>query len=151
MDDKEFEKYLKERYEKQIEWYDKKAVKNQKAYKIFQWGVIVLSAITPVLVAIGSTLFERYVAVIVSFLVAAGTTLLKTFKYQENWINYRTTCETLKKERYYYNAKIADYKDRSDPKSIFVKRVEAMISRENTYWLAEQKREEITDENKENQ
>lgn len=141
MDDQEFEKYLKERYQDQIVWYDKKAVRNQNAYKIFQWGVIFLSALTPVLVAIGSTLFERYVAVIVSFLVAAGTTILKTFKYQENWINYRTTCETLRKEIHLFNAKINEYEKSDDPRKVFVKRVESLISRENTMWLTEQRQE----------
>jgi len=142
MNDKEFDKYLKERYYNQIEWYDTKAIWNQKAYKILQWGVIILSAITPVLVAIGSNLFERYLAVIISFLVAAGTTILKTFKYQENWINYRTTCETLRKEIYYFNAGIHEYENCDEPRKLFTKRVEELISRENTFWLAERKLEE---------
>lgn len=148
MNDEEFKKYLKERYEEQINWYDKKAGKNQKAYKILQWGVIVLAAITPVLVAIESTSLLRFIAVISSFLVAAGTTILKAFKYQENWINYRTTCETLRKEIYYFNAGIDEYKNSDEPRRLFVKRVENLISRENTLWLAELKKEDTNTQKK---
>jgi hypothetical protein len=149
MDDKEFNDYLEKRYQTAVEWYDNKAIKHKKVYHIFQWSVIGFSAITPVLVAIENTMVLRYITVIISFFVAAGTTILKTFKYQENWINYRTTCETLRKEIHYFNARVNDYKTNDDPKRIFVKRVEALISRENTLWLVEQKKED-TDAEKSN-
>lgn len=135
----EFEKYLEERYHPQIKWYDIKAISNQNTYKIIQWLVIILAAVTPVLVAVGET-WERWVAVVISALVAIGTSVLKTFKYQENWINYRTTCETLRKEIHYYNASINDYETSNDPMALFVERVEALISRENTLWLTVQKK-----------
>lgn len=139
MNKEDFQKYLKERYEDQINWYDKKSILHQKMYKRFQGAVIVLSAITPVLVAIVPEA-TRWPAVIISALVAIGTTSLKTFKYQENWINYRTTCETLRKEIHFYNAGIGNYKDtKGDSEALFVERVEALISRENTMWLTSHK------------
>lgn len=141
MEKNEFEKYLKERYHSQINWYDKKAISNQKAYRIFQWTIIILAAATPVLITIGGS-WERWTAVVISFLVAVGTASLKTFRYQENWINYRTTCETLKKEIYYFEAKVDEYGDSDDPMGLFVKRVEALISRENTIWLTAHKKKE---------
>lgn len=134
MNQEDFQKYLKERYEDQINWYDKKSVWSQKMYKRFQGAVIVLSAITPILVAIGVD-EARWPAVVISALVAIGTTSLKTFKYQENWINYRTTCETLRKEIHFYKAGVSDYKDTGDAEALFIERVEALISRENTMWL----------------
>ncbi|MEW6608769.1 MAG: DUF4231 domain-containing protein [bacterium] len=143
MNSGKFQEYLKERYENQIAWYDQKAIWNQKRYKIFQWSVIVLSAITPILVviAVGGE-WQRWTAVVVSALVAIGTTALKTFKYQENWINYRTTCETLRKEIYYYQAGIQGYEDSEDREALFIERVESLISRENTLWIISQKQEE---------
>ena len=146
MNKEDFQKYLKDRYEEQISWYDKKSIWNQKMYRRFQWVVIVLSAITPVLVAIVAINPEAYetswlltktswLAVGISALVAIGITSLKTFKYQENWINYRTTCETLRKEIHFYKASVNEYKDTDDPEALFVERVEALISRENTMWL----------------
>ena len=52
METEDFQKYLKERYEDQINWYDKKSMLNQKLYRYLQGFVIILAAITPVLVAI---------------------------------------------------------------------------------------------------
>ena len=144
METEDFQKYLKERYEDQIDWYDKKSAWNQKLYRYFQWSLIILAAITPVLVAIAPET-NRWPAVIIAALVSIGTTLLKTFKYQENWINYRTTCETLKKEIYYFEADIQGYEhlDKTeDKRSLFVQRVENLLSRENTMWLTTQRPKE---------
>ena len=138
METAEFDTYVKERYYDQIGWYDRKAKYNQTLYKNIQWGVIILASITPLLVVIGGT-WERWCAVFVSVLVAIGTSALKVFKYQENWMNYRTTCETLRKEIHYYNAGVDDYEKCDDPIALFVKRVETLISRENTLWLTVQK------------
>ena len=159
MNREDFQKYLKERYEEQINWYDKKSIWNQKMYRRFQWVVIVLSAITPVLVAIvainpeaneTSWLLTKtsWLAVGISALVAIGTTGLKTFKYQENWINYRTTCETLRKEIHFYKAAVNEYKDTEDPEALFVERVESLISRENTMWLTAQRPKTRKEESK---
>ncbi|MHC4367051.1 MAG: DUF4231 domain-containing protein [Planctomycetota bacterium] len=68
--------------------------------------------------------------------------ILKTFKYQENWINYRTTCETLRKEIHFYRVGWGDYRDSKDREALFVERVESLISRENTMWLTTQQPEE---------
>lgn len=143
MDSKEFEKFLTERYNDQVNWYDNKAGYNQKMYKRFQWIVIVLSASTPVLVAINDS-YLHWIAIAISSLVAILTTALKTFRYQEHWLNYRTTCETLRKEKIYYDTDTGPYDGVKDKDKAFVERVEALISQENTTWLstAQQKRKE---------
>ncbi|MBN2131802.1 MAG: DUF4231 domain-containing protein [Sedimentisphaerales bacterium] len=144
METADFQRYLSERYEDQINWYDKKSIWNQKLYRYFQWSVIVLAAVTPVLVAIAPDT-NRWPAVIVATLVAIGTGGLKTFKYQENWINYRTTCETLKKEIHFYRAGLGDYRESEDREALFIERVESLISRENTMWITAQRPKEKED------
>lgn len=134
MDQGQFEKYLKERYEHQVNWYDTKSAKNKKLYLFFQWGVIVLSAIVPVLV-VSLTQGLKWVTAAIAAILAIGTAGLKTFKFQENWINYRTIAETLKKEKYFYEAELDDYRDSSGKESLFVERVESLISREHSLWV----------------
>ena len=134
MNKEDFEKYLKDRYNNQIDWYRKKASYNKKVYQSLQTLVIVFSVITPTLVIIGEG-WLRWLAVVSSGIVAIGASLLKAFKYHENWINFRTTRETLGKEIHYYNAKLFGYKEAEDPEALFVERVEAVISRENTLWI----------------
>ena len=138
MNSQDFEKYLKERYYPQIDWYDKKAVQNKHKYTMLQWGLIILSAITPIIIALD---LVKPIPIIISSFVAILTTGIKTFKFQENWINYRTTCETLKKEIHFYNSGTNEYANVKDKEAKFVERVESLISRENTLWLTISKNE----------
>ena len=83
-----------------------------------------------------------HLATLASVAVVILTAALKTFKYQENWISYRTTCEALKKEKYLYDAGLGDYQPGEDREAQFVDRVEALLTRENTLWLSVQKKKE---------
>jgi hypothetical protein len=78
-------------------------------------------------------------------ILAIGTAGLKSFKFQENWLNYRTICETLKKERYYYDAGLSGYKEAADREALFIERVESLISRENSLWLTVQQQNKEAD------
>ena len=89
-----FEEYLKDRYEKQLKWYGNQSFRNQRCYQRLQWLTIVLSVLVPVLVVgrhYGPEWFTRILAVGLAMAIMA----LKTFKFQENWVNYRTIVEAL--------------------------------------------------------
>ena len=60
----------------------------------------------------------------------------------ENWITYRTTCETLRKEINFYEASIQGYDAVADKEALFVERVESLISREHTLWVTTHEKEE---------
>lgn len=141
MDKDQFNKYLESRYRKETDWYDKKAIWNHRTYQIFQWAAIILSAFTPVLIVVSDG-WMRWFAVAIAVLVAISTAALKTFKYQENWISYRTTCEILRKEYYFYEAGIQGYESVGDKEALFIERVESLISRENTLWVITHEKEE---------
>lgn len=139
MDLTEFDKYVVDRYQDQIQWYDSKSRHNQRMYRILQWILIVFSALTPVLLALDycfSNSHWQWVPLISAIIVALTSTALKVFKYQENWIDYRTTAETLKKEIHFYRSNAQEYAQSDDRERLFVERVEALISRENTLWLS---------------
>jgi len=140
MDKEKFDRYLTDRYEDQINWYDRKSVWNQLWYKRLQWGLIVLSSITPILIAIDALddkmVWLAAIPLTTATLVAIFTATIKTFSFQENWLNYRTTCETLRKEKFLYDAGAGAYARVTDKEALFVERVESLISRENTLWLA---------------
>lgn len=140
MDKQDFQDYLENRYYNQIKWYGSKSRYNQKMYKSCQIVITIFAVITPMLLFVQDKMLQ-WVAIVSSLTVAIGTALIKIFKYQENWINYRTTSETIKKEIHYYNARLHDYADAKDPEALFVDRVESLISRENTLWLVSQKPE----------
>ncbi len=94
-----FDDYVANRYMKQMEYYSKTSAKNQNKYKSFQWTLIILSALTPVLAALSGVIWShdadtntmgmkliQILMVIISSVVAILTTGLKTFQYQELWL-----------------------------------------------------------------
>ena len=100
MNEKEFEDYLAGRYQDQINWHCKKAMRNKNYYYFFQWLVLILSVVLPVLTTIlvnQEMALLKWSTVFISILLAIGTGAMKTFKFQENWINYRNVSEEFKK------------------------------------------------------
>ena len=159
MDKIAFEKYLQERYVDQMNYYSNTAAKHQKKYKLFQWILIILSALTPVLAALSDITWVsggnthviklNILVVIVSSVVAILTTGLKTFNYQELWVNCRTTFEKLKPEIHYYDFSIGPYARAVDKQSLFVSRVEGILDSEHNQWPPALKLQENQAKNKE--
>lgn len=137
MDTATFNEYLEKRYYDQLKYYGSASAKNQKRYKNFQWILIILSTLTTILAALPrSGKFDmQYVVVVTAGLVAILTSGLKTFQYQELWVNYRSTIEQLKPEIYYYNFNVGDYGQAGvDKESLFVSRVEQILNKEHDAW-----------------
>ena len=146
MEQEKFEEYLSDRYYDQINWYQAKASLNKRRYQTFQWAVIILAAIVPVLVAASTQIndphdkmYVNLATIICSVLLGIGTAGIKAFKFQENWINYRSTSERLIQEKYYYDGIIGEYGDTDNKEQLFVKRVEAIFSGEGSQWVTTQK------------
>lgn len=153
MDKATFDNYVTTRYEEQMTYYAKNSRENREKYKKFQWTLIILSALTPVLAALdgvhlGSTddspiLNIKLIVVVVSAIVAILTTGLKTFNYYELWVNYRNTREELKREIHLYNFGIGPYGEKEvDKESLFVTRVEAILDKEHGQWPPAKKLQE---------
>ena len=119
--------YIKKRYEPQVSWYNTKAQKNKFCTNLFQIIIIVFAAITPILAALNKIIFT----IITSSIVAIASGLLKYLKIEDHWQNYRTICETLKKEKHYYDFKIGEYEQVEDIDKLFVNRIESVISKQN--------------------
>ena len=124
------EQYLAERLDDEINWYDKKSQWNQKWFKWLRLAEIVAAAAIPFLSG------KEQAALIVGLLgmlVAVAAAAVSLFKLQENWIQYRTTAEQLRHERFLFLTGIAPY-DTAESFSRLVERVENLISRENSLW-----------------
>ncbi len=131
MDDQE---YIKERVDDQIGWYDKKGMHNQRWYKVLRALETFLSLTTPFLAAFASTFsWAKIVIGAVGLGIAAIASTLNLYKFQENWIEYRSTTEALRHEKYLYLTKSGPYNIEC-PFNVFVERIESLISKENTNW-----------------
>ena len=128
------EDYLKNRLEDQIDWYNTKSAKNQKMYKGLQLASIITAALIPFISGyLGDFGNLKYAVGAMGVLLAVFTAMTSLYKYQENWIAYRTTCESLIQEKYLYMTKSKPYHVK-DPFNLLVQRVESLISQENSGW-----------------
>jgi hypothetical protein len=57
-------------------------------------------------------------------------------QYQQNWINYRATCERLKHEKFLYLSRAGPYADALEPDVLLAERVESLVSQEHAAWAA---------------
>jgi len=136
------DEYVSSRLDHQIDWYDGKSSFNQKWFKKLQLISIVAAASIPFWVGF-STIENEFIRVLIGILgllVAALTATLSLYKFQEHWIEYRTTCETLRHEKYLYLTNTTPY-NIDDPFSLLVQRVESIISKENSDWGIYMKKE----------
>lgn len=130
------ENYLVSRVDDQINWYDKKSASCQKKYKTTQTIEIILAASIPLLSAYSKDCI--IIAILVGLLgaaIAVIESLTKLYKWHENWIEYRTTCELLRYQKYLFETKSTPYN--TEPESIenlFVRNIENIISSENNKW-----------------
>jgi hypothetical protein len=142
MDTTAFNEYLEKRYFDQLSYYEKASGKNKKKYKNFQWILIIFSTLTTILAAIPTIgNFEmKYIVVATAAIVTILTAGLKTFQYQELWVNYRSTIEQLKPEIYYYKFNVGEYgREGVDKESTFVSRVEQILNKEHDVWPVSKK------------
>jgi Protein of unknown function (DUF4231) len=142
--------YFEQRLTDQINWYDKKSGHYKKLFMRFKVTEIVLALLIPLLTGyittemVGLKVFVGLLGVI----VAVAASLLTLYKFQENWIEYRTVSEQLKYEKYLYLAKAGIYKEKR-AFADFVERIEGILSAENAKWVSynsAQKDEEATEE-----
>jgi hypothetical protein len=134
--------YLEQRLNGQINWYSKKSQFNQKAYKRLRFAEILFAALIPFFAGIGDAI--AYYQIIIGFLgvcIAVFAGLSALYKYHENWIEYRTTAETLKHEKFLFITKCDPYDDEAAFCKL-VQRVESLISKENSQWSTKAKKRE---------
>ncbi len=128
------ENYIADRLEKQIEWYDNKSQYNQRWYKSLRITEIVCAAIIPFLAGMSDSIaYGQVVIGALGMIIAICAGLSGLNKHQENWLTYRTTCETLRHEKYLFLTSCKPY-DRDGALNSLVERIESLISKENSQW-----------------
>ena len=128
--------YISTRLDPQIKWYDEKSVHAQKRYKQFQVVEIILAAFIPLLS--GYTSLCDLIPIIIGILgaiIVIIESVTKLYKYHENWIQYRSTCEMLLYQKHWYLTRSFPYNPNDETvDNIFIKNVEEIMSAENRHW-----------------
>jgi hypothetical protein len=124
-----------DRLENQIDWYDRRSQKNQKNYKYLKVCTMVAAALIPALAGIGGM---ATVTAGLGVLIVVIEGLQQLNQYQANWIAYRSTCESLRHEKFLYLAKAGLYASANDPHALLAERIESLVSQEHAKWAAAQ-------------
>jgi hypothetical protein len=126
-----------ERLEDQIAWYDRKSHKSQRAFKLIKIVEILAAAMIPFLASFDVKQVRWLTAGLgVTITILEG--VLQLNQYQQNWIAYRSTCESLKHEKYMFLAHASPYADSPDPRALLAERVESLVSQEHAKWVTAQ-------------
>jgi hypothetical protein len=128
------EEYIEQRLSDQIDWYDRKSGVNQRWFKRLRFAEVVAAATIPFLSGFANDSFPIKIAIgALGVIVAVIACLLGLLQLQERWIEYRTTAESLRREKFLYLTQTEPY-DKDDAFHLLVQRVEALLSKENADW-----------------
>jgi hypothetical protein len=135
-----------DRLEDQIDWYDRKSRSAQRIFKRIKITEILAAAAIPFLAA---TSFpqDKLVTAGLGVLITVLEGLLHLNQYQQNWSNYRSTCEALKHEKFVYLARAGPYTNAPDPRALLAERIESTVSQEHAQWASVQQQSAKTQGN----
>ncbi len=130
--------YIEQRLNQALSWYDAKSVQCKNRYLRMRAFTVIGGALVPVLV----NLYELPLVVTITTVISIGVVILisleSVFHYREQWVNYRSTEQYLRKEYFLFTANEGVYADlRSEDEAfrMFVERVEQAIDVENASTL----------------
>ena len=128
------DEYISDRLDGQIGWYDKQSQRSQRWFKLLRGVEIIAAAAIPLIAGFALDPFTTLLVVsLLGASIAVFSSIVSLNQYQENWIEYRTTCESLKHEKFLFLTKAEPYHE-DDSFSLLVQRVESLISKENSAW-----------------
>ncbi len=123
------------RLESQIQWYDDRSASNKLWYEVLKATEIVAAAAIPVSVAIYSV---SWLSAGLGALVVVLEGIQQLKQLHATWLTYRSTCESLKHEKYLYLAKAGPYETAGNPHALLAARIEELVSREHAKWVGAQ-------------
>jgi len=129
------DEYVMERLDGQIGFFTSKSRLNRRWFRTLRLVEVGLAALLPFAIANVSDATPRLKLAVgaVGAAIAVVAAVLALFKFQENWIEFRTTAESLKQHRYRYLTRSPPYETEAAFAQL-VSNVESMLSRENAEW-----------------
>lgn len=120
-----------DRLEDQLKWYERSSAKNKQWFTSLKIVQLIGAAAVPVMASVHAAVWITgglgAIVVVVEGIQQLG-------QYQQNWINYRSTAEALKHEKFLYLSDAGLYQAADDPRRVLAERVEALISQETSKW-----------------
>ena len=135
--------YIKNRFQKQLDWLSEKSERNQKKYRILRVITLFCAISLPFLTGYATDEYW-YLKIIIGFfgvVIAFSEGLLSLYKYHDNWITYRNTVNSLEREKVMYDTMSGIYFKCTpdDAFHTFVNNVENILASENSLWTTNMK------------
>ncbi len=125
--------YLQQRVDDQLAWYSKKSAQNKRWYYRLQFITLLSAVAVPVISLSSGDIKVRFVVAILGAIAALAAGLLSMYQFRDQWLDYRSTAESLKFEKHLFLTRSAPY-NTPVAFSLFVQRVETVIISENRSW-----------------
>ncbi len=129
-----------DRLEDQLDWYDRKSVIAQRAYKRVKLGQLIVGATVPVVAGLQA---PAAVTATLAAIVVIAEGAQQLYQWQTNWVLYRSTAESLKHEKYLYLAGAGPY-SAADRHRVLAERLEGLVSQEHAKWTESRQQERHT-------
>ena len=118
------------RLEDQLEWFGRKAVANERRYREIKVLQLLAAAAVPVAAAVSAA---HWLIAALGGLILVLEGLQQLGQYHDTWINYRGTCERLKREESLFLARAGPY-SRRNRERLLAENVERLISQGQVKW-----------------
>jgi hypothetical protein len=131
------EEYIDQRLNQAIEWYDAKSKSYKFWYLFMRAATVIGGAVVPVLVNLDFP-HVKVITTFISLMVVLFVSLESVYHFREQWKNYRSTEQLLRKEYFLFVAKEGSYESSKNVEEafrLFVEHVEGAIDTENASTL----------------
>ncbi len=135
------------RLEDQLKWYGSASRKCQNMYKKLKIAQVALAALIPVM-----SLLPEGPAKLSMALSGAAIAVLEAIQhmnqYATYWVQYRSTAERLKHEKFLFLSVAGPYRELTEPERVTLlsERVEEHVSTEHALWVSETKKTAVPGE-----
>jgi hypothetical protein len=138
--------YPKERLDKQQKWHSDESTANKNRYYLTEIIALVAGAVIPIvnLLDVVPDPWTRILSTALATIIVIITGMSKLYKFQENWLSYRSVSEALKREKEHYLHEVGDYAVRSDKerRKILVGHTEDILASLTSRYIARHRAEE---------
>jgi hypothetical protein len=144
----EQQSYINERIQPKIEEFKTKAHKNERQYYFWQTFAIIAAALVPVFSGFISqdALYLKWLVALLGGTSAVIAGLLSLFKFQENWIRFRSTYQDLDSNVSQFKIGAGIYGDRRQAFGLLADNCESILKAEIGQWAETIKKETSEDD-----
>jgi len=128
------------RLEEQLRWYDARSSTNKVWHKSLRVIQLILAAFIPV-VALADEWWSKWVTAIAGGSIAVLEGIQQLNQFGVLWIEYRSTAERLKHEKFLFLAQSGHYRnlDPTEALRMLAERIEENVSQEHARWTSRSK------------